>query len=66
MFNRINLFFVEFVEDMDLFVTLDVATFKNIIRNPNSLYIFHFCCIQGNKKENSKPCCHTLLEVKPR
>jgi hypothetical protein len=31
---------------------------------PNSLEILHFCCIRGNKKEKSKPCCHVLFEVK--
>jgi hypothetical protein len=31
---------------------------------PNGLQIFHFCCIHRNKKEKSKPCCHTSFEVK--
>jgi hypothetical protein len=48
---------------MDLFVTLNVATFENIeciLNDPNSLQIFHFCCIHGNEREKSKPCCPTL------
>jgi hypothetical protein len=54
-----------FVEDMDLFVTLNVAASKNILGMcPNSLQIFHFCCIHGNEREKSKPCCRTLFEVK--
>jgi hypothetical protein len=32
--------------------------------HPNSLQIFHFCCILGNEREKSKPCCRTLFEVK--
>jgi hypothetical protein len=32
--------------------------------HPNNLQIFHFCCIHGNEKEKSKPCCRTLFEVK--
>jgi hypothetical protein len=32
--------------------------------HPNSLQIFNFCCIHGNEREKSKPCCHTLFEVK--
>jgi hypothetical protein len=33
---------------------------------PNSLQIFHLCCIHGYgyEREKSKPCCHTLFEVK--
>jgi hypothetical protein len=31
---------------------------------PNSLHIFHLCCIHGYEREKSKPCCHTLFEVK--
>jgi hypothetical protein len=31
---------------------------------PNSLQIFNFCCIHGNEREKSKPCCHTLFKVK--
>jgi hypothetical protein len=31
---------------------------------PNILQIFHFCCIHGNEKEKSKPCCRTLFEIK--
>jgi hypothetical protein len=31
---------------------------------PNSLQIFHFSSIHVNTKEKSKPCCHTLFEVK--
>jgi hypothetical protein len=30
----------------------------------NSLQIFYFCCIRGNEREKSKPCCRTLFEVK--
>jgi hypothetical protein len=30
----------------------------------NSLQIFHFCCIHGNERKKSKPCCRTLFEVK--
>jgi hypothetical protein len=32
--------------------------------HPNNLQIFNFCCIHGNEKEKSKPCCRTLFEVK--
>jgi hypothetical protein len=32
--------------------------------HPNSLQIFHFCCILGNEREKSKPCCRTLFESK--
>jgi hypothetical protein len=32
--------------------------------HPNSLQIFHFCCIHGNEREKSKPCCRTLFEIK--
>jgi hypothetical protein len=54
------------VEDMDLFVTLNVATYKNILCIPLVCKkYFIFCCIHGYKKEKSKPCCHTLFEVKP-
>jgi hypothetical protein len=54
-----------FVENMDLFVALNVTTFKNIhSMYPNSLEIFHFWCIHGNEREKSKPCCRTLFEVK--
>jgi hypothetical protein len=31
---------------------------------PNSLQIFHLCCIHGYEREKSKPCFHTLFEVK--
>jgi hypothetical protein len=31
--------------------------------HPNSLQIFHFCCIHGNEREKSKPCCRTLFGV---
>jgi hypothetical protein len=49
---------------MELFVTLNVATFKNIqCTYPNSLQIFHFCCIHENEREKSKPCCRTLFEL---
>jgi hypothetical protein len=40
------------VEDMDLFVTPNVATFKNIlVMYPNIPQIFHFCCIHGNERK---------------
>jgi hypothetical protein len=44
-----------------LFVTLNVATF---LIYPNNLQIFNFCCMHGNKKEQSKLYCHMLFEVK--
>jgi hypothetical protein len=31
---------------------------------PNSLQIFHSCCIHGNEREKLKPCCRTLFYVK--
>jgi hypothetical protein len=31
---------------------------------PNSLQIFHLCCIHGYDREKLKPCGHTLFEVK--
>jgi hypothetical protein len=50
MFKK-SIFF--FVEDMDLFVTLNVATFENILCIPIVCkYVFNFCCIHGNKKKN--------------
>jgi hypothetical protein len=53
MFKK-SIFF--FVEDMDLFVALNLATFKNVLCIPIVWkYVFHFCCIHGNKKEKSKP-----------
>jgi hypothetical protein len=27
--------------------------------------MFLFFCIHGNKKEQSRPCCHMLFEIKP-
>jgi hypothetical protein len=41
------------------------ADMNEVGHDPNRLQIFHFCCLHGNKQEKSKPCCHTLFEVKP-
>jgi hypothetical protein len=48
---------------MDLFVTLNVATFKNILCIPIVCKYLIFV-VSMEMREKSKPCCHTLFEVK--
>jgi hypothetical protein len=48
---------------MDLFVTLNVATFKNILCIPIVCKYFIFI-VSMAMREKSKPCCLTLFEVK--
>jgi hypothetical protein len=52
-----------YVEFGDSYVNQSLAG-QTISQYPNSQQIFHFCCIPGNVREKSKPCCHTLFEVK--
>jgi hypothetical protein len=50
---------------MDLFVTLNVATFKSIVFIPICSFFFFFEFMEIT--EQSTPCCHIhmLFEVKP-
>jgi hypothetical protein len=54
-----------FVENMDLFVTLNVTTCKNIPFIPIICQYFFFFSIHENKKQQSRQCCHMLFEVEP-